>query len=212
MSLYSFDGGFVQRLVLALLLVAGLMVAVAANASPVTFDVTWTDGGSVQATGTITFSDASIFTTGGTCSNQPLATCNITAMNITVSGANAGNGTFNESDFFDAFIRVGGPLNINTNMVGQTVGVNTWDESGGGGSNEFNFRNAPSSRAPRRSGAFIWTTDAGGGTPLTLTYMIAQAAPAPAAVPTLSEWPQLLLALMVIGVAWHFHQTRESSY
>lgn len=32
---------------------------------------------------------------------------------------------------------------------------------------------------------------------------------APSAVPTLSEWAQLMLALMVIGVAWHFHNARQ---
>lgn len=31
----------------------------------------------------------------------------------------------------------------------------------------------------------------------------------PASVPTLSEWAQLMLALMTIGVAWHFHNARE---
>jgi hypothetical protein len=35
---------------------------------------------------------------------------------------------------------------------------------------------------------------------------------APSAVPTLSEWAQLMLALMVIGVAWHFHNNRQDSY
>jgi hypothetical protein len=34
----------------------------------------------------------------------------------------------------------------------------------------------------------------------------------PSAVPTLSEWAQLMLGLMVIGVAWHFHNNRENSY
>jgi hypothetical protein len=35
---------------------------------------------------------------------------------------------------------------------------------------------------------------------------------AAAAVPTLSEWAQMMLALMVIGVAWHFHNNRQNSY
>jgi hypothetical protein len=37
-------------------------------------------------------------------------------------------------------------------------------------------------------------------------------APAPSAVPTLSEWGQLMLALMVIGIAWHFHNNRQNSF
>lgn len=45
-------------------------------------------------------------------------------------------------------------------------------------------------------------------------YMVASGTvvPAPAAVPTFSEWTQLLLALMVIGIAWHFHNNRQNSY
>lgn len=179
-----------------------------AYASPVTFDVTWSDGNTAQAVGTITFSDASIFTNGGSCTGQYLTACNITAMTITVSGATNGNGTFNESDFLDAYIRVSGSLNINTNMVGQPVGVNTWDTAGGSASNEFTFRNTSSSSAPRRRGPFSWATDAGAGQELTLTYMIAQALP-PAAVPALSESTQWLLALMTITlICWHFHRER----
>ena len=37
-------------------------------------------------------------------------------------------------------------------------------------------------------------------------------APAPSAVPSLSEWTQFLLALIVIGIAWHFHNNRQNSY
>jgi hypothetical protein len=34
----------------------------------------------------------------------------------------------------------------------------------------------------------------------------------PSAVPSLSEWAQLMLALLVIGIAWHFHNNRQNSY
>lgn len=34
----------------------------------------------------------------------------------------------------------------------------------------------------------------------------------PARIPTLSQWAQLMLALMLIGVAWHFHNNRQNSY
>ena len=43
------------------------------------------------------------------------------------------------------------------------------------------------------------------------TIYISIVSPAPAAVPTLSEWTQLLLGLMVMMlIGWHFH--RERSY
>ena len=31
-------------------------------------------------------------------------------------------------------------------------------------------------------------------------------------VPMLSHWTQIMLALMVIGIAWHFHNNRQNSY
>jgi hypothetical protein len=44
-----------------------------------------------------------------------------------------------------------------------------------------------------------------------ISALLTVAAPAPAAVPTFSEWAQLMLALMVMTViGWHFH--RERSY
>jgi hypothetical protein len=34
---------------------------------------------------------------------------------------------------------------------------------------------------------------------------------AAASIPSLSEWTQFLLALIVIGIAWHFHNNRQNS-
>ena len=49
-----------------------------------------------------------------------------------------------------------------------------------------------------------------GNTTVLVDLTITGAAPAPAAVPTLSEWSQMLLALMTIMlVGWHFHKQRS---
>ena len=45
----------------------------------------------------------------------------------------------------------------------------------------------------------------------TITVIIGSPS-APSAVPSLSEWAQLMLALMVICIAWHFHNNRQNSY
>jgi hypothetical protein len=73
----------------------------------------------------------------------------------------------------------------------------------------------------RRTGLSIqtnssWITfiDFGAGLqPLYAVSPLLTAPSAPAAVPTLSEWAQLMLALMVLTmIGWHFHNNRQSSY
>ena len=59
------------------------------------------------------------------------------------------------------------------------------------------------------SGTLYFARNSTNGLRLAATVSIA---PAPAAVPTLREWAQLMLALMVIGVAWHFHNKEQNSY
>ena len=44
-----------------------------------------------------------------------------------------------------------------------------------------------------------------------ITLIVGSGIP-PSAVPTLSEWAQLMLALMVIGVAWRFNSHRQNNY
>jgi hypothetical protein len=56
-------------------------------------------------------------------------------------------------------------------------------------------------------GTYTWTWGTGGNADsFVLTIE------SPAAVPALSEWAQLMLALMVIGIAWHFHNKGQNSY
>jgi hypothetical protein len=53
--------------------------------------------------------------------------------------------------------------------------------------------------------------DADGAANGSITDPLGPASPA-TSIPSLSEWTQLMLALMVIGVAWHFHNNRQNSY
>ena len=61
-------------------------------------------------------------------------------------------------------------------------------------------------------GTYTYTWGSGATADSINLYIGTSPTPAPSAVPTLSEWAQLMLALMVIGVAWHFHNKDQNSY
>jgi hypothetical protein len=69
---------------------------------------------------------------------------------------------------------------------------------------------------PANGGAAVFTLSGSGTATLFFVYfspvtVTVNAAPTPSAVPSLSEWKQLLLAFLTITlVGWHFH--RERSY
>jgi hypothetical protein len=83
---------------------------------------------------------------------------------------------------------------------------------GGNACTAFNVASATSATCTTPAGtagtaSVVVTTPGGSNAANTLfTYV------AVAAVPSLSEWAQLMLALMVIGIAWHFHNNRQNSY
>ena len=61
-------------------------------------------------------------------------------------------------------------------------------------------------------GTYTYTWGSGPNADSLIVYIGVSPTPTPSAVPTLSEWAQLMLALMVIGIAWHFHNNRQNSY
>ena len=191
-----------KRFVSAFLLLGGLLVAGGVWAS-VTYNATWSGNGGT-ATGSIVFSSDSVFTSGTSCGN--FAACNITAVTVTVSGASAGNGTFVTADFNSNqfFIYLSGPVITSQNLVGQP------------NLNEFNLFNAAGSpTAPTGfPPVFKIRSDGGFGTVMTLTSLIPASSPAPTttaqAVPSLSEWAQLMLGLMVISMlGWHWRKQQN---
>ena len=56
----------------------------------------------------------------------------------------------------------------------------------------------------------VVVTTANGSATAAGAFTYLTAASPPSSVPTLSEWAQMLLALMVMGMAWRFHHARES--
>jgi YVTN family beta-propeller protein len=95
-----------------------------------------------------------------------------------------------------------------TNLTGAT-GITV----GGTACTAFNVASATSATCTTPAGtpgaaSVVVTT--GGGSNVANTLFTYTAAPS--SIPTLSEWAQLMLALMVIGVAWHFHNNRQNSY
>jgi hypothetical protein len=83
---------------------------------------------------------------------------------------------------------------------------------GGAACSAFNVSSATSATCTTPAGtagtaSVVVTTPGGSNAANTLFTYIGVAA-----VPSLSEWAQLMLALMVIGVAWHFHNKGQNSY
>ncbi len=189
-----------KRFVATLMLLSGLLVAAGGATASVTYNATWSGGGAT-ATGTIVFSNDSVLTSGTSCTT--FASCNITSVAVTVSGAGAGNGSFTTADFDSNPVLVFallGPLNTSADLVGQ---ANLQD---------FNLFNAAGSpTAPSGAGPFVLAANGGLSTSMTLISLVA-ASPAPTAqaVPSLSEWAQLMLALMVISMlGWQWRKQQN---
>ena len=212
MSLNSFGGGFVHRFLAVLMLLSGLLVAAAANAGVL---VTFAQSGSnviVTAAGTLTLPSA--VTPGGTplyggitpISPQgtlyfsPPAGSNYSSL-VCLTPTSTGFGSYASSI-------------TASSATGDTFGFRSFNgrvfvpqgfNSGGTINATVTFPNITVQSLGINSGNTVYTCGSD-------TITVVGPAPAPSAVPTLSEWAQLLLALMVIGIAWHFHNNRQNSY
>ena len=97
-----------------------------------------------------------------------------------------------------------------TNNQGSLTGFNYYGNITSGGGNPFPLSQGSS------QGFIIGAVGSAaiqnnGFTTINISIVSPTPAPTPAAIPSLSEWTQLLLALMTIMlVGWHFH--RERSY
>jgi hypothetical protein len=189
------------RIIAALSLGFGLAAwgATSAIAAPVTFNFTFAGNGAT-ATGFITFESTLLNNPG--VNDFELPNPAVLALQVTVSGAAAGNGNFDIGSFDGVvFDTNGGTLDFSHALLGQPTSGSPWgtpDSSGG----DFNLFSA----APGPRGVDYFTLGANGGNaqPMTLTTM-ALAAPAPAAVatPTLEDWNLIALAAL-LGVAGAF--------
>ncbi|ADI30436.1 autotransporter outer membrane beta-barrel domain-containing protein [Methylotenera versatilis] len=80
-----------------------------------TFNFQFTGNGAT-ATGSFTTSDT---TTGTLAGSFSASFANLSALNVVVAGASAGNGTFSLANFNNIYFQSNGALNFTTNLVGQ---------------------------------------------------------------------------------------------
>ena len=200
-----------MRFLTATLMGAGLLVVAAgqANADAV-FDLAWSGaalGNGASATGTITMNLADINNPGTT--NQDV-TPFVTNFSITVTGASSGDGTFGFSDFNGAgpldeggfYMRTGGTLNFNGQLVGQSTPGGPWGSTHDGSTGDFNiFNNGNDDNAPFGTDYFQLTTADGNGDSMYLTsFAPASAVPEPSSVIPLS------IALLGLAFVVRRHQ------
>jgi len=217
----------VKRLVAVLMLASGLLVAGGANATQQCFyqsgtvgsiNVTRTCSGttsnynqnfdgipgsvllsSVGASCTFSFSP-SVSTSTNSIQSQLMALNTTESVTFSINGSSY---TLSAGD-------INNSLNPPTPQSAQMVLGSSNDVTSTGplyANGTVIFNNAPSSVS---SVTLTAPTNGGGGVLATVCFGD-PVTPAPSAVPSLSEWAQLLLALMTITlVGWHFH--RERSY
>ena len=195
-----------KRFVSVLLLMSGLLVAGGANAAviitaaEVGSDVVFTFAGTINTAGLNpqgggTFNSASIL--DGNIRNVD---GNFTVYSSAVASAASG--------FYTQPFRLADSASVNAGssfQISPTTLYLSDPYSGGQISSTMTFANTTVTGMGLVSGTYVWTLTNNETITLTISS-------SPAAVPTLSEWAQLMLALMVIGIAWHFHNNRQNSY
>jgi hypothetical protein len=187
-----------------------LLVAGTAQAVPITFDFTFQDPNSTaQAVGFVTF-EANLLPNPERCdednSGFDLPDPAVLALQVTVSGATSGNGTFDLTDFGSiAWCTNGARLNLCTEIVGQPTRDDPWGTPSGGDGGDFNlFGDTP--QAPEGEWYFTLCADDGRAECMSLTTMLARecvAIPGRVPVPAL-DWKGLvgvILTMLAVGVA-----------
>jgi hypothetical protein len=165
-----------------------------AVAAPVTLDFRFANGGAT-AVGSITFESTLLSNPGANSFNLPNPA--VLALNVVVSGASAGNGSFGIGSFTSVlFDTNGATLNLSQSLVGQPTPGGPWGPGGGGDFNLF----AAAAPAPRGVDPFILGANNGAADAMTLTRMGPLQAPASVPVPTLEEW-KLVLTAICVGLA-----------
>jgi hypothetical protein len=180
----------------AVMFVVAAASATEALAAPITFNFTFT-GGAAKAVGSITF-ESTLISNPGT-NDIPLPNPAVLALNVTVSGASAGNGTFGIGSFSEVRFETGGAtLNFSQQLVGQATPGGAWGTPTSC-CGDFNlFATGP----PAPNGEFFFTLVANNGDaePMTLSSMTQGSGLVRAPVPALDDAMLLLLALLVAGL------------
>ncbi|MEO5691519.1 MAG: IPTL-CTERM sorting domain-containing protein [Usitatibacter sp.] len=184
----------VSRLIKSLAVFFLLAVsALSVEAAPMRFNFTFATGGAT-AVGFIVLETTLIPNPGGGFIALPDPS--VVDLQVTVSGAAGGNGTFGIASFTAVVFDTGpGALNLRAELVGQPSGGGSWGTTAG----DFNlFGVAPT---PNGVGPFNLESNGGAGTTMALVSMAAAASPSQ--VPTMSEWMLLLMVLAVASLGVH---------
>jgi hypothetical protein len=186
-----------------------LLLAGTAQAVPVTFDFTFQDPNSTaQAVGFVTF-QANLLPNPAGClegSDFNLPNPAVLALQVTVSGATSGNGTFDLTDFERiAWCTNGAKLDLCTELVGQPTRNDPWGTPSDGDGGDFNlFAAAP--QAPEGEWYFTLCADDGSAECMELTSMLArecvvvsERVPVPAL--DLKGFVGVILTMLAVGAA-----------
>lgn len=122
--------------------------AASAVAAPITFDFVFQSMGGARAEGFITFEET-LLPNPKDCDEDSFAVPSavVLALQVTVSGASSGNGTFHTNQFEEvAWCTNGAVLNLAAQLVGQATPGDPWgtpSDGAGGDFNLFGFGSAP---------------------------------------------------------------------
>jgi len=183
----------IARVMLGFTLLAA--AATSAFAAPITFNFRFVDGVSgATTTGYITFESTLLANPGANTFALPDPA--VLALQATVSGAAAGNGTYGIGAFNQViFDTTASGLDLRQQLVGQPTTGAGWGTPDGT-SGDFNLFAA----APGPNGMWFFTLQSNGGAgaePMVLASMT------PAGnVPTLGEWGMVILSLLLGLGAW----------
>lgn len=134
-------------------LAIAISLACGQSAQADTFNFRFGLEGAATALGSFTTTDSTTGSLAGAFNTSGLA--NVTALNLTVSGASAGNGTFTLADFNNMYFNSGSALDFTRDLVGQA------------GFDDFNvFGSAPT---PSGSSNFTLRSNGGGGSSMVLS-------------------------------------------
>ena len=220
-----------RRAVTFAFLAAALVLATPVCATPVQFNFTFTDSGSgAMAEGTITFEDTLVANPGQNLFFPPDPA--VLELNVTVSNASSGNGTFTIGDFSIVIFETnGGTLNFAAELVGQPTNGQPWGTQIGGGSKggeqagdagDFNLvsggpvktggryedHGAPTGTGPMPPtglSVFLLVADGGNAEAMSLISMAPSGAAAPAPAPVSIAIPTLAnwgSAILVLMLIW----------
>jgi len=110
----------IKGLIFRTLLSLGLgMVASASSAAMVTLQIDWSGSGGASATGFITIDPTQLPRALGETS---LPSSAVSALQVTISGEPAGNGTFGIGSFESIAFNAPGPLDLGMELIGQDLG------------------------------------------------------------------------------------------